>query len=348
MPNRYQLAFLASLTLTFSFLVALLHFINARLIAAGYNISNLILIGLPNPKPAPMSSKPQDTFDFNDLAGSPLLAAVAAILLASVLYLTTTRKGQSKPLDPNEWKQYPLIKKTQISPNTAIYRLKLSSARDVLNLPIGQHIAVSAEINGKMISRNYTPISNGEDSGYFDLLIKTYEKGNISRHFAQLKIGDKIRVKGPKGNFVYNPDLTKVVSMIAGGTGITPMYQILRAALSNPDDHTKVNLIYANVNHEDILLKSELDKLAQDYESRFTLYYVLNNPPAGWKGGVGFVTKEHINQYLPNPAETESKLLICGPPPMVAAMKKNLDELKYPAPYTISKLDHKVHEILSA
>ncbi|KAF8640635.1 hypothetical protein AX17_000292 [Amanita inopinata Kibby_2008] len=278
----------------------------------------------------------------SELSSSPVFAAFAAVVLASILYFTTARNSRSKPLDPNEWKGYPLAKKTQISPNTAIYRFRLSNAEDVLNLPIGQHVSVSAEINGKFISRSYTPISNNEDYGYFDLLIKTYEKGNISRHFAQLSIGDKLRVKGPKGNFVYSPDLTGQLSMIAGGTGITPMYQILRAVLSNPDDRTRVNLIYANVNHEDILLRSELDKLAHTHSQRFTIYYVLNNPPAGWKGGVGFVTKEHIKQFLPHPGETNSKLLICGPPPMVTAMKKNLEELRYPAPRTISKLEDKI------
>ena len=99
--------------------------------------------------------------------------------------------------------------------------------------------------------------------------------------------------------------------MIAGGTGITPMLQIIRAALKNPDDRTKLSLIYANVNHEDILLKKELDELAERHKGRFTLYYVLNNPPEGWKGGVGFVSKDQIQQYLPS-TDHNIKILMCG------------------------------------
>lgn len=335
MPNKYQLVFLGSLLLAFSFLVALFHFIKAKLAAAGYHLSHLILLGLPEHTMSDQLSNP----NINFLAPAPVIAAVTAIILISLVYFTAARKPRSKPLDPNAWKEYPLAKKTQISPNTAIYRFKLPRADDVLNLPTGQHISVSAELNGKLIARSYTPISNHENSGYFDLLIKSYEKGNISRHIAGLNIGDKLRVKGPKGQFVYSPNLTGGLSMIAGGTGITPMYQILRSVLKNPDDKTRVNLIYANVNHEDILLRSELDKLAQTHADRFTLYYVLNNPPSGWNGGTGFVTKEHIKQFLPNPAENNSKLLICGPPPMVAAMKKNLADLEYPVPRTISKLE---------
>ncbi|KAK2461776.1 hypothetical protein APHAL10511_006239 [Amanita phalloides] len=271
----------------------------------------------------------------------PIVAALVALVLSSFLYLRS-RSPRRPPISPDSWFNFPLLKKFQVSPNTTIYRFKLPSSGDSLNLPIGQHVSISADLNGKLVVRNYTPISNNDDRGYFDLLIKTYEKGNISRHIAQLNIGDTIRVKGPKGQFNYAPGLVAHLSMIAGGTGITPMYQILRAVLSNPGDKTKISLIYANVNYDDILLRSNLDDLVQAHPDQFILYYVLNNPPAPWAGGVGFVTKDHIKQFLPNPAESNSKLLICGPPPMVAAMKKNLDDLGYPAPSTISKLEDKV------
>lgn len=141
---------------------------------------------------------------------------------------------------------------------------------------------------------------------------QTYEKGNISRHISLLKIGDNLRVKGPKGNFHYAPGLTGHISMIAGGTGITPMIQIIRAALRNPFDPTTISLIYANVNEEDILLKDDLEELLDVHELKFKIFYVLNNPPPGWKGGVGFVTKEHIKEHFPNPNTTDSKILICG------------------------------------
>jgi cytochrome-b5 reductase len=126
-----------------------------------------------------------------------------------------------------------------------------------------------------------------------------------------LKIGDKAKIKGPKGKFVYTPDLSRELGMIAGGTGITPMLQIIRAALKNPADKTKLSLIYANVNPEDILLKAELDKLASAHPTRFTVFYVLNNPPAGWTGGVGFVAKDQIEKHLPS-ASHDVKILLCG------------------------------------
>jgi hypothetical protein len=52
------------------------------------------------------------------------------------------------------------------------YRFALPHPSDVLGLPIGQHISVSAEINGKDVMRSYTPTSSDDDLGHFDLLIK--------------------------------------------------------------------------------------------------------------------------------------------------------------------------------
>jgi cytochrome-b5 reductase len=99
--------------------------------------------------------------------------------------------------------------------------------------------------------------------------------------------------------------------MIAGGTGITPMLQIIRAALGNPQDTTRLTLVYANVNIEDILLKKELDAMVVKHPNRFKVYYVLNNPPPAWTGGEGFVSKDHITDHMPPPDEN-NKILLCG------------------------------------
>ncbi|RCH78097.1 NADH-cytochrome b5 reductase, partial [Rhizopus azygosporus] len=137
----------------------------------------------------------------------------------------------------------------------------------VLGLPIGQHVSVMAEINGKQVSRSYTPTSSDDDRGHFDLLVKTYPNGNISRLFSELKLGDELSVRGPKGNFVYTPNMCREIGMIAGGTGITPMLQIIHAIVKNPADKTKVSLIFGNVSEEDILLRKELDEIAQKHDN---------------------------------------------------------------------------------
>ncbi|KAL4069511.1 ferredoxin reductase-like C-terminal NADP-linked domain-containing protein [Scleroderma citrinum] len=304
-----------SFLVTFTTLFAGSWVLTTKLREAGYDISRLILIGL---EPQHTTS---NTMAFHVSTQYTQLIALALTLASGAFIYFKFASFKRKPvLDPKVWQEFTLAKKHIVSPNTAIYRFALPRPDDVLGLPIGQHISISAEINGKEIVRSYTPTSSDDDLGHFDLLIKSYEKGNISRYVSLLKIGDKVRIRGPKGFFKYSPSLAREIGMIAGGTGITPMLQIIRAALKNPADKTRLSLIYANVTADDILLKKELDDLALAHPHRFSVYYVLNNAPQGWTGGVGFVTREQIDKHLPHTAD-DIKLLMCGPPPMMTAMK---------------------------
>ncbi|KAG8629888.1 hypothetical protein KVT40_001507 [Elsinoe batatas] len=279
---------------------------------------------------------------------TPIAIALAACLAG---YQVFANKSKTV-LDPTTFQNFPLTEKTNLSHNTAVYRFKLPSETSILGLPIGQHISLAATLDvtdpksgkteSREVVRSYTPISSDNDTGYFDLLIKSYPTGNISKHLTTLKVGDKMKVKGPKGAMVYTPNMVRHFGMIAGGTGITPMLQIIRAILRGrkSGDKTEVDLIFANVNEEDILLREDLDKLARE-DKNFRVHYVLNNPPEGWKGGVGFVTPEMIKTNLPAPAQ-DVKILICGPPPMVSAMKKATESLGYTKARPVSKLEDQV------
>lgn len=214
--------------------------------------------------------------------------------------MTHLTVGPRKVLKPLEFQEFKLKEKKICSHNVAIYRFALPKSTDILGLPIGQHISLAATPKGAdmEVVRSYTPISSDEDQGFFDLMIKSYPQGNISAHMAALRIGDTMKVKGPKGAMVYTPNMCSHLGMIAGGTGITPMLQIIRAIVrgrprNGGADKTQVDLIFANVSQDDILLKDDLDRLAKEDEG-FRVHYVLNNPPENWTGGVGFVTADMI------------------------------------------------------
>ncbi|OIW33814.1 ferredoxin reductase-like protein [Coniochaeta ligniaria NRRL 30616] len=271
-----------------------------------------------------------------------------AVLLAVILgAIKAYRVQPSKVLKPDVFREFELKEKTVISHNVAIYRFNLPSANSILGLPIGQHISIGAAImqpdgSAKEIVRSYTPISGDHQPGYFDLLIKSYPTGNISKHMAGLAVGQTIRVKGPKGAFVYKPNMVRHFGMIAGGTGITPMLQVVRAIIRGraAGDRTQVDLIFANVTPQDILLKEDLDALAAE-DKGFRIHYVLDKPPAGWTGGVGYVTADMITKWLPKPAP-DVKILLCGPPPMISGLKKTTEALGYQKARPVSKLDDQV------
>jgi cytochrome-b5 reductase len=178
---------------------------------------------------------------------------------------------------------------------------------------------------------NTSQTSSNKDTGRLELTIKIYEGGKLTPYLSKLQVGDTVEIRGPKGEMKYHKNLVKEMGMIAGGTGITPMYQIIRRICEDPRDDTKTTLVYANKTEGDILLKKELDEFAAKYD-QFKVHYVLSNPSQGWKGEKGRINKQMINKYLPAPAGMDTKVLICGPDPMMESMVDMLEERGFKPP----------------
>ena len=149
--------------------------------------------------------------------------------------------------------------------------------------------------------------------------------GKMSQHLDSLAIGDTIDAKGPVGHMHYlglgrylldgSEHTVKRINMIAGGTGITPMYQVIKSVLKNSDDKTELALLYANQSPDDILLREELDALAADYPN-FKVWYTVDKAEQDWAFSVGFINKEMIEKSL-FPAAADAITCLCGPPPMI-------------------------------
>lgn len=201
---------------------------------------------------------------------------------------------------------------------------------------------------GKPVIRPYTPISSPETAGHIDFLIKKYANGAMTSHIHGLKPGDKLAIKGPIDKFAvsgwwvhvcgcvtltlvrlphslpqYKPNTFESVACIAGGSGITPMWQVIQSIADNPADKTKLTLIYTNKTDKDILLREEFDKLVKN-DTRFKIVYGLDKKSSSLSGGdhfVGYVTPEILSKHLPPPALADKiKVLVCGPPPQVEAI----------------------------
>ncbi|TKY56209.1 Nitrate reductase of NADH 2 [Spatholobus suberectus] len=267
--------------------------------------------------------------------------------LAPIKEITTT-PPLSVALNPREKIPCKLVSKTSISHDVRLFRFALPSEDQLLGLPVGKHIFLCATIDDKLCMRAYTPTSGVDEVGFFDLLVKVYFKGVhpkfpngglMSQHLDSLPIGSPLDVKGPlghieytgRGNFLVHgkPRFAKRLAMLAGGTGITPVYQVAQAILKDPEDRTEMHVVYANRTEDDVLLREELDAWAKKHGDRFKVWYVVGSAKEGWRYSVGFVTESIMREHLPE-ASRDALALTCGPPPMIQfAVQPNLAKMGY-------------------
>lgn len=289
----------------------------------------------------------------------PILVGLGVVVLTAVatklyIYRKRNRSPPKTLLDTTVKYPLKLIAKEEISHDTRKFTYALPTSEHVLGLPIGQHVYLTAKIDGKLVIRAYTPVTSDEDLGHVDLVIKVYFKdvhpkfpkgGAMTQHLNNMNIGDTIDFRGPNGLLIYEghgkfqiradkkspPEQVNAskVSMIAGGTGLTPMLQLCKAILGEPEDTTQLRLLYANQTEDDILLREDLEGLQDTYPDKFAVWYTIDRPTEDWKYSSGFISADMISANLFPPGE-ESLVLMCGPPPMINfACTPALDKLGY-------------------
>lgn len=159
-----------------------------------------------------------------------------------------------------------------VSKDSAVLRVALPMLKDSWGedfVPINQFPKSFCVMAGRSPDsfKPYTPIDVTKD--HLDLLVKGYKTGKVSSSLFESKEGDRIVLKGPREKLNVNvlDDAHRIVAF-AGGTGIAPIYQVLKYLKESKTKKTintvKVQLFYANKTRDDILLKEELDKLIPD------------------------------------------------------------------------------------
>lgn len=248
-----------------------------------------------------------------------------------------------------------LLSKTEVSTDIYVLRFALPSPEASLNMAVGYHVQLRARIENRLVLRSYTPISEGDTKGYFDLLIRVYranqhpkfpQGGLMSQHLDSLPMGGTIEVDPPHGHIIYEgrgrmTNLGEKMSVkhfacVAGGTGITPIWQVLRAVLSDEKDETTLSLLYASRSPNDLLLRKELNELAAKHPKRFQVWYTVDTmegydeaKEGPWAFSMGFVSEELLSKVFPK-ASDDVAVLQCGPPPMLKfAVKPALEKMGF-------------------
>ena len=117
------------------------------------------------------------------------------------------------------------------------------------------------------------------------------------------------------------------IGLIAGGTGINPIYQIMDYVFRNNTQECAAlvtcHLLFANHSVQDILLYHELMNMNSKCEN-LHVHLTVSRTDEEWKGEVGRVDEDMIRKYMPAPSD-ETVVLVCGP---VGFVKMSIHSLK--------------------
>ncbi|EFQ27580.1 hypothetical protein CGRA01v4_03058 [Colletotrichum graminicola] len=259
------------------------------------------------------------------------------------------KTSRSVFLQTKTWTKGILSEKREASSDSKIFTFTLEHPGQMVGLPVGQHLMIRLRdpVTREAIIRAYTPISEGTEKGKLDVLIKIYydtpdrKGGKMTQALNSIPIGHFVDFKGPVGKFEYlgkglcsiagrSQRAIKRFIMICAGSGITPIFQVLRAVMKDAADPTRCLLLYGNRAEDDILCRGELDAMAAANPDRCRLLYSLTKPDASWTGFVGrmdgkfFVDK--VGTY-PNEAGGDELVLVCGPEAFEACVRTTLGGL---------------------
>jgi ferredoxin-NADP reductase len=148
----------------------------------------------------------------------------------------------------------------------------------------------------------------------------------FKRVLKNMPLNSEVDIEGPYGSLILQNDFSRPAVFLVGGIGITPFFSIIKNATNSKLPH-KIFLFYSNRKPEDTPFLTQLEEL-QNFNPNYSLISTMTDMEKSkqdWGGEKGFITKEMIEKYLP---DTISPIYYsAGPPEMVAAMKKLLNDM---------------------
>lgn len=239
--------------------------------------------------------------------------------------------GSAAPAAPRLWKG--ILRITAIfdeTPSVKTFRLMEPNRGPMpfTFLP-GQYASITSEIEGQKVRRSYTISSSPTQRDYIELTIKREQYGLESRHLHDhAATGDLLEIAAPAGRFFFTGKEAEGIVLIAGGVGITPMMSVLRSLTDRSYEHD-IYLLYGVNMPTDLIFREECDYLARRHQRLHIVSIVAKADGTGWAGPVGYLTADFIAASVPEIAS--KRIHLCGPPPMMEAVKAALAQLNVPA-----------------
>ncbi|MEK6984616.1 MAG: FAD-dependent oxidoreductase [Nanoarchaeota archaeon] len=219
--------------------------------------------------------------------------------------------------------EFPIIETKKETPD--VRSIKLSFDSNKFDFKPGQYMIVELDVDDPE-NGNTRPLSIASSPTEDFLLFSTrISQSLFHQKFNSLKIGDKVKTKGPMGIFVLKEDAKEIV-FLGGGIGITPFRGMIKYACDKKLP-TKMTLLYSNRAPADIVYKDEWPGFEKQ-NPNFKVVHTITDNTTGWGGRTGRINEDMIREFCSDINNT--LFYICGPPKMVEGLSQLLKTMKMP------------------
>jgi len=198
----------------------------------------------------------------------------------------------------------------------------------------GQYLTLKLQVNGEQVNRSYSFCSSPFANEPMTIAVKEVTGGKGSTFINRsLKAGDEVEVMEPMGNF-HSPlseGAYKQYVLFGGGSGITPLFSILKSVLMKEPNST-VTLFYGNRDEQSIIFKNRIAELAAQNPTRLKVVHILDTA-APFTPYSGYLVKDLALKLLrenTNQNYSNAEFFICGPTPMMKEAENALLVLSIP------------------
>lgn len=176
----------------------------------------------------------------------------------------------------------------------------------------GQHVDVrlTAE-DGYQAQRSYS-IASAPEEHRVAITVERLEDGEVSPYLVgEVRVGDQVELRGPIGGFFVWDAGAEPLLLVAGGSGVVPLMAMLRHRVL-AGSTTPARLLYSSRTFEDIIFRSELDRLGSEGDGLMVAHALTRSKPAGWQGYARRIDREMVRDvaWLQSDRPT---VFICGP-----------------------------------
>ena len=195
-------------------------------------------------------------------------------------------------------------------------------SNDDFDFKAGQFVTI--KIND--LKRSYSIASYKLSNKIFELLIVKLDGGQMTNIlFNDIKVGDKIEIRGPLGRFNLPDNVENDLVLICTGTGLAPFRSILQSIVLNNISHRKIYLIFGTRTYQDLLCFDEM----KEYENKLKNFkYIPVLSREDWEGESGYVHNQYID-LIKSKKLKDPIFYLCGWRDMIKEARNNLKELGF-------------------